>query len=88
MDDLQHPTIALLFQDGKLKYWNNDALKWLAKKTAVMLMSSNWKQYYYALKNKKRFKYEDTSQKTIWYDSGVGVMLGISIETGDIYVDG
>jgi len=53
-----------------------------------MLMSSNWKQYYYAFKNKKRFKYEDTSQKTIWYGSGIGVALGISIETGDICVDG
>jgi len=32
MDYLQHPTIALLFQDGRLKHWNDSELKWLAKK--------------------------------------------------------
>lgn len=94
MNDLEHPSIALLFEDGRIKHWNDNALKWLAQKTAQMLLSSSWKQYYYALKNKKKFKFEGKSTytngslNTIWYDSGIGVALGISLQDGEIYVDG
>lgn len=94
MNDLEHPSIALLFEDGRIKYWNDNALKWLAHETAQMLLSNSWKQYYYALKNKKKFKFEgksiytNGSLNTIWYDSGIGVALGISLQDGEIYVDG
>lgn len=88
---LRHAYVALLFGDGGLKHWTDEGLKELAKESAAMMLSNNWKSYYKTIKKKRKLGKPEYDSEGIWYDTPLGVALRVDFRknwTGQLYVDG
>lgn len=89
--NLRHAYITLLFGNSKLKYWNDEGLKELAKESAEMMLADNWEAYYNNLKKKSDLGKPDRDPDGIWYNTPIGVSLRIDFRegwVGRMYVDG